>query len=544
MLGQHGHLPLEDVLRLARLALLRRLAHAGDDLEPGLERGLGPQPHGLVGLAEVLPPLGVADERALHAELEEHRRGDLAGVRPLELPVHVLGEHADLGLPEARDRRLERRERRADDDVDGSESLREVADRRRELPRLVRPLEHLPVARDQHDGDLKRRSVLASDAGGSDGGDGDLGAALPRAGDLPARSGRRKRPTASCTRRTSPGIWQVHAWDLATGERRQVTDHPVGVLDGMPTLDGEGVAVVPGRDRRRVGPVARPAVPRRRDRSRSSRAFRTAGAAAWLRPRGSSPSRISDRDGFAVYVSLDGGPAREIHRSQESVVPRRRRGRRPRRRALGGRLAPLPRALRARRPDPPRAPRRRSALGRDGRRAARRRHVAARQVLVARRRATSGSRSSTSSTETSGPGSGISQPASARTSHPTSRAPCTSPTGGRTGRRSSSRTSSRAGPASIATTSRRGALEPCRDRAGLRVERTRPTGRTRLVRARAGPPPAAGPRRHRRGAARPRGGHRPGRPAVRVLALREPARPAGARLLRDAGRLRTARSRC
>src|SRR5687768_16848892 len=37
------------------------------------------------------------------------------------------------------------------------------------------------------------------------------------------------------------GVWQVHAWDLASGTRRRVTDHPVGVVDGMPTLDGEGV---------------------------------------------------------------------------------------------------------------------------------------------------------------------------------------------------------------------------------------------------------------------------------------------------------------
>lgn len=37
------------------------------------------------------------------------------------------------------------------------------------------------------------------------------------------------------------GIWQPHTWDLATGTRRQVTDHAVGVLDGTPTLDEEGV---------------------------------------------------------------------------------------------------------------------------------------------------------------------------------------------------------------------------------------------------------------------------------------------------------------
>src|SRR5829696_8648020 len=37
------------------------------------------------------------------------------------------------------------------------------------------------------------------------------------------------------------GVWQVHAWDRTTGERRRVTDHAVGVTDGTPTLDGDGI---------------------------------------------------------------------------------------------------------------------------------------------------------------------------------------------------------------------------------------------------------------------------------------------------------------
>jgi hypothetical protein len=37
------------------------------------------------------------------------------------------------------------------------------------------------------------------------------------------------------------GAWQVYAWDRAAGTRRQVTDEPVGVADGMVTPDGQGV---------------------------------------------------------------------------------------------------------------------------------------------------------------------------------------------------------------------------------------------------------------------------------------------------------------
>jgi dipeptidyl aminopeptidase/acylaminoacyl peptidase len=37
------------------------------------------------------------------------------------------------------------------------------------------------------------------------------------------------------------GAYQVYAWDRARGVRRQVTQHPIGVIDGIPTPDGEGV---------------------------------------------------------------------------------------------------------------------------------------------------------------------------------------------------------------------------------------------------------------------------------------------------------------
>ena len=36
-------------------------------------------------------------------------------------------------------------------------------------------------------------------------------------------------------------IAETLALDVATGAKRRVTDHPVGLTDGVPTLDGEGV---------------------------------------------------------------------------------------------------------------------------------------------------------------------------------------------------------------------------------------------------------------------------------------------------------------
>jgi hypothetical protein len=37
------------------------------------------------------------------------------------------------------------------------------------------------------------------------------------------------------------GAYQIHAWDRARGTRRRVTDHPIGALHGLPSLDGEAV---------------------------------------------------------------------------------------------------------------------------------------------------------------------------------------------------------------------------------------------------------------------------------------------------------------
>ena len=114
------------------------------------------------------------------------------------------------------------------------------------------------------------------------------------------------------------GVWQVHAWDVATGARRRVTDHPVGVTDGTPTLDGEGVVWFQdetGAESGRwlvepfFGGEARPlleGIPHGWENGLTQAPGIVAAA-------------ISDRDGFAVYVALDGQPAAEVHRSSESV---------------------------------------------------------------------------------------------------------------------------------------------------------------------------------------------------------------------------------
>jgi dipeptidyl aminopeptidase/acylaminoacyl peptidase len=115
-----------------------------------------------------------------------------------------------------------------------------------------------------------------------------------------------------------PGIWQVHAWDLGTGARRRVTDDPVGTTDGTPTLDGEGVLWFEDQTGDESGRwLVQPFF------GGEPRSFLRGVPDGWNEGLAQAPgivaAGISDRDGFAIYVSLEGGPAKEIYRSAESV---------------------------------------------------------------------------------------------------------------------------------------------------------------------------------------------------------------------------------
>ncbi len=114
------------------------------------------------------------------------------------------------------------------------------------------------------------------------------------------------------------GIWQVHAWDVATGTHRQVTSSSVGVTDATPTLDGGGVLWfedLTGDESGRwlVQPF----------HGGETGPFLEGVPDGWNDGLAQAPgivaAAISDRDGFAVYVSLDGGAAEEVLRSGESL---------------------------------------------------------------------------------------------------------------------------------------------------------------------------------------------------------------------------------
>src|SRR5262245_3068025 len=114
------------------------------------------------------------------------------------------------------------------------------------------------------------------------------------------------------------GVWQVFAWDRATGQRRKVTDHPVGVIDGVPTLDGEGVLWFLDETGDESGRwMVQPF------HGGEARPFLDGVAHGWNEGRaqalGVVAAAVSDADGFAIHVSLDGGTAKEIARSPDSI---------------------------------------------------------------------------------------------------------------------------------------------------------------------------------------------------------------------------------
>ena len=108
------------------------------------------------------------------------------------------------------------------------------------------------------------------------------------------------------------GIWQVHAWDVGTGETRQVSDHPVGVLEGYATIDASGVLFWQEDTGDETGRWL-------------VQAFEGGGAEPFLdevpvgwnegvsQAPGIVAAAISTDDGsFGIYVSVEGAPAKTI----------------------------------------------------------------------------------------------------------------------------------------------------------------------------------------------------------------------------------------
>ncbi len=142
-------LPVEHRFGLVGLTLVQSLAAAEDHLEAG---GQG-NPYLLVderiGFAQLMPALAVSEDHVLAAEIEEHRRADLAGERALLLGIEVLRSERDGAALENLPDKRQIREGRTDRDGYAVKNAHAIHDRLGQLTGNGGGGIHLPVTDDE-----------------------------------------------------------------------------------------------------------------------------------------------------------------------------------------------------------------------------------------------------------------------------------------------------------------------------------------------------------------------------------------------------------
>ena len=115
------------------------------------------------------------------------------------------------------------------------------------------------------------------------------------------------------------GIYQLHSLDLATGERRQITHEPVGLVSGEISADGQWVLWHRDTTGDESGTwVAAPFVGGSPEPLAEGLPAGWDGGLAAGRTR--TVAGISDRDGFAVYVTELDGTTRRLRRAEDSIL--------------------------------------------------------------------------------------------------------------------------------------------------------------------------------------------------------------------------------
>jgi dienelactone hydrolase len=118
---------------------------------------------------------------------------------------------------------------------------------------------------------------------------------------------------------TESGVWQLHVRDLATGDRRRVTDHPVGVITGTWSPDGSTISWWQDETGDESGRwYAQPF------EGGETRLLLPEIETAWSEGIAWVPEMlavgIGGRDGFGIFVSEDGGATvKEVARSTEHM---------------------------------------------------------------------------------------------------------------------------------------------------------------------------------------------------------------------------------
>jgi dipeptidyl aminopeptidase/acylaminoacyl peptidase len=112
------------------------------------------------------------------------------------------------------------------------------------------------------------------------------------------------------------GIWQVHCLDVSSGARRQVSDHPVGVTEGHASSEGTRVVFWQEDSGDETGRwMAQPF------EGGPSTPLLEGVPDGWhdgfAQAADAVATGISNRDGFAIYASVEGGSAKETARSTD-----------------------------------------------------------------------------------------------------------------------------------------------------------------------------------------------------------------------------------
>ena len=118
---------------------------------------------------------------------------------------------------------------------------------------------------------------------------------------------------------TESGSYQLHTWDRATGERRQVTEDPVGVLEGRPTRDGTGVIWFHDETGAESGSYVIAAFDERTGAEPLIEGLPIGWPEGLAIGRTRSIAGVSTDEGFSVWTAEHGGVARLIHEHPEPV---------------------------------------------------------------------------------------------------------------------------------------------------------------------------------------------------------------------------------
>jgi dipeptidyl aminopeptidase/acylaminoacyl peptidase len=114
------------------------------------------------------------------------------------------------------------------------------------------------------------------------------------------------------------GIYQLHSWDVASGERRQITSEPVGLVSGEVSADGEWVVWHRDTTGNESGSfVAAPFTGGEAEPLLEGLPIGWDQGIALGRHR--IVAAISDREGFKVFTSDGSGPARLVGQDDESI---------------------------------------------------------------------------------------------------------------------------------------------------------------------------------------------------------------------------------